>query len=93
MNNPTTADRIDQLIWGEIPVAPDDQYRPYAWRNADDHRTSRWTEKVTLEEHEIHKDDEKFSEMLEEQIDGGNPLNSNEISTFNFLCILRSIVK
>ena len=49
MNNPTTADRIDQLIWGEIPVAHDDQYRPYAWRNTDDHRTSRWTEKVTLD--------------------------------------------
>ena len=80
------------MIWGEIPVSSDDQYRPYGWRNADDHRRNRWTEKITLEEHEIHKDDEKFGKLLEEQIDIGNPSNGNESMNIQMFAYLSSII-
>ena len=80
------------MIWGEIPVSSEDQYRPYGWRNVDDHRTSRWTEKITLEEHEIHKDDEKFTGLLEEQIDIGIPSNGNEMINLQIFVYLSSII-
>ena len=75
------------MIWGEIPVSSHDQYRPYGWRNEDDHRSSRWTEKITLEEHEIHKDDEKFAKLLEEEMDVGSPENGKEIEIVTTGCI------
>ena len=55
VNNQSTNDRIDQMIWGEIPVSCESKYRPRGWRTADSHRTSRWTEKVEISESDLHK--------------------------------------
>ena len=53
VNNPKTNDRLDQLIWGEIPVAWNSKYRPAGWRTKDSHRSDRWTEHIKLEDEEI----------------------------------------
>ncbi len=55
VNNAETSDRIDQMIWGEIPVSWNGSYRPPGWRTADLSRKFRWLESTKLGEEEIHK--------------------------------------
>ena len=43
------------MIWGEIPVGCDSTKRPPGWRRYDDHRSSRWTEDVTLENSDMEE--------------------------------------
>ena len=58
VNSAMTSDRIDQMIWGEIPVGWNGSYRPPGWRSADLARKFRWLESTRLVEEEIHKVDE-----------------------------------
>ena len=55
VNNPLSNDRLDQMIWGEIPVSWNSKYRPPGWRTQDDHRSDRWTENIKLEEDDVKK--------------------------------------
>ena len=68
VNNPLSNDRLDQMIWGEIPVSYNSKYRPPGWRTQDDHRSDRWTENVKLEGDEVKKgidEDEDEDNMVD----------------------------
>ena len=98
INSERTNDRIDQMIWGEIPVWHADKTRPKGWRMADKHRSNRWTdEKIMDQESDAEEEaimEEHFLRQMEsEDGEGMDEFNGFKVNFFNYSMLRNGIRK